>query len=120
MDGEEKTPLLSGSDNHHQHNYVSEHVGNHKPQETQLDANSGTYKDNILYEPYNGTVTSNHISHHQAGEFYRNSQSTSVTDSIEPITLSWKGINVYAVPENRACCRGPPPGAENKTILRNG
>ncbi|KAJ8314084.1 hypothetical protein KUTeg_008645 [Tegillarca granosa] len=127
MDGEEKTPLLSDSDHHQQHNYVNEPVRNRLPQETKFDSNSGTYKDNILYEPYDGPVapnqsghmSSNNVSHHQAGQMYRNRQTSSVSDIIEPITLSWKGINVYALPESRACCRGPPPGAENKTILRN-
>lgn len=127
MDGEEKTPLLSDSDHHQQHNYVNEPVRNRLPQETKFDSNSGTYKDNILYEPYDGPVapnqsghmSSNNVSHHQAGQLYRNRQTSSVSDIIEPITLSWKGINVYALPESRACCRGPPPGAENKTILRN-
>lgn len=72
---------------------------------------------NPLYEPYDGPVVTDYAS---VGARYRARQTSSVADVTIPITISWKDVNVYATPQNRGFCRGPPPGAEPKHILRNG
>lgn len=116
---EEKTPLLSAKDDSEVYvNIVPnhDHSTTHVVKDTRFAATSSgsestEIRENLLYEPYNGPLPTRNPPYLR--------HSSSVADVTQPIYLSWKDINVYAMPPDRGCCRGPPEGAEPRHILRN-
>ncbi|XP_071156888.1 protein white-like [Mytilus edulis] len=101
----EKTPLLSADSN--SHTYVNIDQNSRSVKET-------IYVDNDLYQPYDGSQPPKNMR-----ETYLQRPRTSVVDPVDPITLSWKDVNVYSIPEDKKCCRGSNPAAIPKRILRN-
>ena len=106
----EKTPLLNTDSTSHTYVDFDKNL-----RHSSYKGETSTDLDNNLHNQHNGSLPTK-----EAGERYRQLSRSSVLDPVVPITLSWKDVHVYSIPEDRKCCRGHDPTAVPTHILRNG